>query len=66
LRYKPIVLVDVDRRPIVDHAVSPNWDWNTGKTDVVVADSRTASVLVCLIEGDNAGDPFHHPFRYAP
>lgn len=60
------MLVDVDRRPNVDHAVSPKWDGNTGQTEVVVADSRTASLLVCLIEGENAGDPFHHPFRYAP
>ena len=37
------MLVEVDRRPNVDHAVSPKWDRNTGQTEVVVADSRTAS-----------------------
>jgi hypothetical protein len=31
-----------------------------------VADIRDARLLAFLVPGENAGDAFRHPFRYAP
>ena len=39
---------------------------DTGETQIVVVDTRDATPLVFLVPGENAGDAFRHPFRYAP
>jgi hypothetical protein len=58
-RKKPIVFVELD-------TVSLEWNWDTGNTRIVVADSRDESLLVFYVACANAGDAFRHPFRYAP
>jgi hypothetical protein len=46
--------------------VSLEWDRDTGKTQIVVADSGSSSMLAFPVAAENAGDAFRHPFRYAP
>ena len=48
------------------YTVSLEWERDTDETQIVVADSQTASLLVFPVPGENAGDAFRHPFRYAP
>jgi hypothetical protein len=40
--------------------------YEPGETQIVVADSGTSSVLEFPVTGENAGEAFQHPFRYAP
>jgi hypothetical protein len=40
--------------------------YEPGETQIVVADSGASRVLVFPVPGENAGEAFHHPFRYAP
>jgi hypothetical protein len=63
---KPTVFVELDTRQDAAYTVSLEWDRDTGETQILVADSRTARMLVFLVPGANAGDAFRHPFRYAP
>jgi hypothetical protein len=65
-RKKSIVFVELDTRQNAGQTVSLEWDRDTGKTQIVLADSRTASLLVFPVPGEMAGDAFRHPFRYAP
>jgi hypothetical protein len=60
------VFVELDKRQNAGYTVSLEWDRDTRETHIVVADSRTASLLVFLVSGANAGDAFRHPVRYAP
>jgi carotenoid cleavage dioxygenase-like enzyme len=60
------MFVELDTRENAGYAVSLEWDRDTGRTQIVVADSRDASVLVFLVPGAYAGDALRHPFRYAP
>ena len=60
------MFVELDRRRDGGFTVSLGWDRETGETQIVVADSRDASVLMFLVPGANAGDAFRHPFRYVP
>ena len=60
------MFVELDRRKNAGYTVSLEWDRDTGETQIVLADSRDASVRVFLVQGVNAGDAFRHPFRYAP
>jgi hypothetical protein len=46
--------------------VSLEWDRDTGKTQIIVADTGTSSVLAFPVAAENAGEAFRHPFRYAP
>jgi hypothetical protein len=59
------VLVDLDTARSVGHRVSPGWDRDTGETQIVVADSLTASLLGFLVQGEHVGDALGHPFRNA-
>jgi hypothetical protein len=60
------VFIELDRRDGGGYTISLEWDRDTDATRVVVADSRTACLLVVPVPGANAGDAFRHPFRYAP
>jgi hypothetical protein len=60
------VFVELDTRHDAAYTVSLGWDRDTGETQIVVDDLRDASVLVFVVPGENAGDAFRHPFRYAP
>ena len=60
------MFVELDTRRDAGFTVSLEWDRDTGDTQIVVADNRTSSVLVFPVPGENAGDAFRHPFRYAP
>ena len=65
-REKPTVFVELDTRHNDGYTVSLEWNRETGKTQIVVGDIRTASKLVLPVPAANASDAFHHPFRYAP
>ena len=65
-RKESVVFVELDTRQDAGYTISLEWDRDTGKTRVVVADIRDASLLVFPVPGANAGDAFRHPFRYAP
>jgi hypothetical protein len=74
-RGEPTVFVELDtRRHFVEldtrqndgYTVSLEWHRETGNTQIVVGDIRTASQLVFPVPAANAGDAFRHPFRYAP
>ena len=58
--------VELDTRQNDGYTVSLEWNRDTGKTQIVVGDLRTASQLVFPVSAANASDAFHHPFRYAP
>ena len=60
------MFVELDTRHDARYSVSLEWDRHSGETQIVVADSGTSSVLVFRVPGENAGDAFRHPFRYAP
>ena len=59
------MFVELDTRQDAGYTVSLEWDRNTGETQIVVVDTRDATPLV-FVPGENAGDTFRHPFRYAP
>jgi hypothetical protein len=65
-RKEPIVFVELDTRQDAGYRVSLEWERDTGETQIVVADIRTASRLAFFVPGAKAGDAFRHPFRYAP
>ncbi|HEV3376819.1 MAG TPA: hypothetical protein VG126_06025 [Thermoleophilaceae bacterium] len=60
------MFVELDTRQDAGYAVSLEWDRDTDNTQIVVADSRTACLLVFPVRGETAGDAFRHPFGYAP
>ena len=60
------MFVELDTRHDARYTVSLEWDRNTGETQIVVGDSGTSSLLVFPVVGENAGEAFRHPFRYAP
>jgi hypothetical protein len=62
----PVVFVELDTRQDVGYTVSLEWERDTGNTQIVVADSQAACLLVFPVPGENAGDAFRHPFGYAP
>src|SRR4029079_11254610 len=45
-RKEPVVFVEPDARPDADAMVSLERDWETGETQIVVADIRDESLLV--------------------
>jgi hypothetical protein len=63
---EPIVFVELDARQDAGYTVSLEWDGDTDSTQIVVADSQTACLLVFPVPGEDAGDAFRHPFRYVP
>jgi hypothetical protein len=62
----PVVFVELDTRQDAGYTVSLEWERETGETQIVVADTRTASRIVFVVPGADAGDALRHPFRYAP
>ena len=60
------MFVELDKRQDAGYTVSLEWDRDTDDTQIVLADRRTASLLVFPVPGGSAGDAFRHPFRYAP
>ena len=60
------MFVELDTRQNDGYTVSLEWSRETGGTQIVVGDIRTASQLVFAVPAANAGDAFRHPFRYAP
>ena len=60
------MFVELDIRHDAGYTVSLEWDRNSGETQIVVADGGTSTVLVFPVAGENAGEAFRHPFRYAP
>ena len=75
-RSEPVVLVEgdtprsefveLDTRQSGGYTISLEWNRETGNTQIVVGDIRTATQLVFRIPATDAGDAFRHPFRYAP
>jgi hypothetical protein len=60
------VFVELDTRQNDGFTVSLEWDRDTGQTQIVVSDVRSASETVFSVPGVQAADAFRHPFRYAP
>ena len=60
------MFVELDTRQNDGFTVSLEWDRDTGNTQVVVYDTRTASEVVLGVPGTKAADAFRHPFRYLP
>ncbi len=60
------VFVELNTRHDSRYVVSLEWDRDTGKTQIVDADSGSSSMLAFPVAAENAGDAFRHPFRYAP
>jgi hypothetical protein len=60
------VFVELDRREDAHHVVALEWDRQTGDTQIVVADNDTSDPVAFPVAGEDAGDAFRHPFRYAP
>ena len=57
--------VELDTRQADGLTVSLEWDRDTGMTQVVVQDVRTASLMAFPVPQAKACDAFRHPFRYA-
>jgi hypothetical protein len=60
------VFVELNTRTSDGFTVSLDWDRDTGQTQIVIDDVRTASRTVFGVPGAHAADAFRHPFRYAP
>jgi hypothetical protein len=65
-RKEASMFVELDIRHDAGYSVSLEWDRDSGETQIVVADSGASSALVFPVPGENAGEAFRHPFRYAP
>jgi hypothetical protein len=63
---EPIMFVELDTRHNEGLTVSLEWDRDTGQTQIVVNDARTALDTVFAVPRTAAADAFRHPFRYAP
>jgi hypothetical protein len=60
------MFVELDKRDNHGLTVSLEWDCDTGQTQIVVIDARTALDTVFAVPRAHAADAFRHPFRYAP
>jgi hypothetical protein len=60
------MFIELDTRQADGLTVSLEWNQNTGETQLVVDDARTAIHSVFPVPQASAGDAFRHPFRYAP
>ena len=60
------MFVELDKHKSSGYTVRLEWDRDTGTTQIVIGDVRTANQLVFPVASANAGDAFRHPFRYAP
>ena len=61
-----LMFVELDTRKNHGLSVSLEWDRDTGETQIIVQDDRTANILVFGVNGASAADAFRHPFRYLP
>jgi hypothetical protein len=52
--------------PRFGYTVSLEWERDSGETHIVVTDCGSSCVLIFPVLGENAGEAFRHPFRYAP
>jgi hypothetical protein len=59
------VFVELATRHDARYTVLLEWDHDSGQMQIVVTDSRTSSVVVFPVPGENSGEAFRHPFRYA-
>lgn len=60
------VFVELNTRQNDGFTVSLEWNRESGLTQIVIHDARTASQTVFGVPGAHAADAFRHPFRYAP
>ena len=60
------VFVELNKRHNDGFTVSLEWNRETGETQIVIQDARTASHTVFGVPGAHAADAFRHPFRYVP
>jgi hypothetical protein len=60
------MFVELETRQNDGLTVSLEWERETGKTQIVVADIRDHSQIVAAVPPASAGDAFRHPFRYVP
>jgi carotenoid cleavage dioxygenase-like enzyme len=60
------VFVELNRRTSDGFTVALDWDRDTGQTQIVIHDARTATQTVFGVPAADAADAFRHPFRYAP
>jgi carotenoid cleavage dioxygenase-like enzyme len=60
------MFVELDTRQNEGLTVSLEWDRDSGQTQIVVSDARTAVQTVLAVPRSRAADAFRHPFRYVP
>lgn len=60
------MFIELDTRQNGGYKISLEWDRDSGTTQIVVCDMRTASQLAFPVPPANAGDAFRHPFTYVP
>ena len=60
------MFLELDTRQDGSLTVSLEWDNDTGDTQIVVYDSRTAIVIIYGVSGRSAAAAFRDPFSYAP
>jgi hypothetical protein len=60
------MFVELDTRHDFNATVSLEWNRDLGETHIVVTNSETSRVLILPVPGDQAGEAFRHPYRYAP
>ena len=62
----PTVFVELDTRHNDGFTVSLEWNRDSGRTQIVLSDARTATQTVFDVPRVNAAHAFRHPFMYAP
>ncbi|HEY2657007.1 MAG TPA: hypothetical protein VGI55_14535 [Solirubrobacteraceae bacterium] len=60
------MFVELDTRHNEGLTVSLEWDRDTGRTQIVINDSRTLVETAFAVPCARAADAFAHPFRYVP
>ena len=60
------MFVELNTRTSDGFTVSLDWDCDTGQTQIVIHDARTATHAVFGVPGADAAEAFRHPFRDAP
>ena len=60
------MFVELDTRYSDGLTVRLEWDRDSGETQVVVHDTRSAGLIAFGVPPVSAADAFRHPFRYAP
>jgi hypothetical protein len=60
------VFVELNTRHNAGITVSLEWDRETGRTRILIADAPTRTAVVFGVPASSAGHAFRHPFSYAP